>query len=234
MTQDQVLGGAKETLTNLLADFKKKEKQIGEELKKAEYDSLNIQQTIGKCPKCNKGTLKIRKGKYGNFIGCDAYPDCKTIFSLPHNALVKPSKNICKECNYPKITIIRAKKSPMEVCINPECRSRETEEELNAEKNGLKAYPEEGMECPACKKGKMVLRKSFYGSFLGCNNYPTCRTMMKIVDGKVNTTAITSKGPTKKTARKKARKKAKKKNSQKSKTQKDRGKKNNIKKDYPE
>ena len=42
------------------------------------------------------------------------------------------------------------------------------------------------MTCPTCKEGKMVLRKSFYGEFLGCNNYPKCQTMMKIVEGKVD------------------------------------------------
>ncbi|MBU1623057.1 MAG: topoisomerase DNA-binding C4 zinc finger domain-containing protein [Nanoarchaeota archaeon] len=42
------------------------------------------------------------------------------------------------------------------------------------------------MTCPTCNEGKMVLRKSFYGEFLGCNNYPTCQTMMKIVKGKVD------------------------------------------------
>ena len=66
-----------------------------------------------------------------------------------------------------------------------------TEEEQQS--NGDKTYPEEGMKCPACGKGKMVLRKSFYGSFLGCDNYPKCKTMMKIVDGKVDTKPITKK-----------------------------------------
>ena len=58
------------------------------------------------------------------------------------------------------------------------------------------------------KDGKMVLRKSFYGQFLGCDKYPTCKTMMKIVDGKVDTTPVTP--VAKKTSRKKAVKKKKK------------------------
>ena len=38
----------------------------------------------GVCPACGstdrikkKGILKIRKGKYGPFLGCSRYPDCK-------------------------------------------------------------------------------------------------------------------------------------------------------------
>ena len=30
-------------------------------------------------------------------------------------------------------------------------------------------------QCPKCKEGKLVLRKSIYGSFLGCDQYPKCR-----------------------------------------------------------
>jgi DNA topoisomerase-1 len=31
------------------------------------------------CPKCNKGTLLKRKGKFGDFLGCSAFPKCKHI-----------------------------------------------------------------------------------------------------------------------------------------------------------
>jgi len=193
MTPEQVLEEARDVLTKLLDEFKQKELKIGEELKQAQFDSRNAAETIGQCPKCKKGTLKIRKGKFGYFIGCDSYPDCKTIFSLPKNAKIDPTKKECEKCHYPIIKISQARKRPQEVCINPECKSRLTEEEQNAD-DGEKAYPEEGMLCPACQKGKMVLRKSFYGTFLGCNNYPKCKTMMKITDGKVDTKAITQNG----------------------------------------
>jgi len=196
-TQEDVLKEARDILTNLLTDFKEKELEIGEALKQAHYDSRNAAATMGKCPNCKDGILKLRKGKYGEFIGCDAYPKCKTIFSIPRNAIIKSSKKECEKCGFPMIQVIKAKKRPQEVCLNPECSSRQTEEEKNADE-GEKVYPEEGMQCPVCKKGSMVLRKSFYGTFLGCNNYPKCMTMMKIVDGKVNTTPITKKASPKK------------------------------------
>jgi ssDNA-binding Zn-finger/Zn-ribbon topoisomerase 1 len=28
------------------------------------------------CPKCNKGVLEAKKGKYGKFLGCGRWPDC--------------------------------------------------------------------------------------------------------------------------------------------------------------
>lgn len=39
--------------------------------KKKQYEEL-----LGKCPKCDKGYLRIVKGKYGKFIGCSSYPIC--------------------------------------------------------------------------------------------------------------------------------------------------------------
>ena len=35
----------------------------------------------GRCPRCN-GLLVERKGKYGKFIGCSNYPDCKFTQSI--------------------------------------------------------------------------------------------------------------------------------------------------------
>jgi DNA topoisomerase I len=193
MTPEDVLNEAKKVLTNLLDDFKKKEKSIGEELKQAQYDSRQAAETIGKCMNCKEGNLKLRKGKFGEFIGCDNYPDCKTIYSIPKNAKVVPTKKVCDKCGNPMIQVTKAKKFPQTICINQECLSRQTDEEIEAQ-DGEKAYPEEGMKCPACGKGKMMLRKSFYGTFLGCSNYPECKTMMKIVDGKVDIKAITKNG----------------------------------------
>jgi len=51
------------------------------------------------CPKCN-GQLQIKIGRYGKFIGCSSYPDCKFIESLqkPHDTGVD-----CPECHQGKI-----------------------------------------------------------------------------------------------------------------------------------
>ena len=186
---EQVLKGAQDVLTQLLTKFKKQELTIGTALKEAQIETRDVASTIGKCPNCKEGTLKLRKGKYGQFIGCDGYPDCKTIYNIPRNAVVKPSKKI-HESGLPMITIQTGKRT-REVCIDPKYNA--PEEEQNAD-DGEKVYPEEGMTCPNCNKGKMVLRKSLYGSFLGCDNYPKCKTMMKIVDGKVDTNAVSQNG----------------------------------------
>lgn len=68
-------------------------------------------------------------------------------------------------------------------CRNfPECNYKESlsnqrnlEEDLSAkDKKRLKELQAQYPECPECK-GKLVLRKSRFGYFLGCSNYPKCR-----------------------------------------------------------
>ncbi|MBI5390531.1 DNA topoisomerase I [Candidatus Woesearchaeota archaeon] len=173
--EEQVLSEAKELLTKILKEFKAKEKQIGEELAVAERETINEQTTVGKCPKCSEGTLMIRRGKFGRFIACDKYPECKTTFKLPTGSIAKVSEKLCEHCQYPMMLMIRKAKKPQELCINQDCPSKKIDESLVQEK-----------PCPKCKEGKMVLRKSMYGAFMGCNRYPKCRNIERLQNNNNN------------------------------------------------
>ena len=89
-------------------------KAFGEMEKKAP------ESTGEKCPECGND-LVIRKGKFGEFVACSNYPNCKYI-----------------------------KKEEKQV--------------------------KEIMDCPICKKGKIVEKTTRKGKvFYGCNNYPKCK-----------------------------------------------------------
>ncbi|MEK6969959.1 MAG: DNA topoisomerase I [Nanoarchaeota archaeon] len=197
--QEPVLEKAKKFLIQLLADFRKKEKEVGKEILNSIRETADQANYMGPCPKCKVGRLMVRRGKFGRFIGCDKYPDCKTIFNIPRMGKIKFSEKQCEHCNHPIIEVGMGKKRVIK-CVNQECMqpNKETGTGVGNEsgkghgvesgkiENKPLAYPEEGMLCPTCKEGKMVLRRSFYGAFLGCNNYPRCQTMMKIKEGKVD------------------------------------------------
>jgi len=120
--------------------------------------------------------LQIRRGKFGLFIACNRYPDCKTTFGVPQKALVKPAKKICETCNHPFALIIKAKKRPQEVCINPKCPSKlegVTPEKLK-EMEDIDSGKVKKI-CPKCNTGHLKVRKSVYGSFIACDGYPKCR-----------------------------------------------------------
>lgn len=42
-----------------------------------------------KCPKCSE-PMKLRHGRFGAFLGCTKYPDCKGIVNIPHKDDPKP------------------------------------------------------------------------------------------------------------------------------------------------
>jgi len=169
---EKVLDKAKVFLTKLLADFKKKEVQVGKEIIQSVRETRDIQNYIGECPVCKKGKLQIRRGKFGMFIACDQYPNCKTTFKLPANALTKNSDKLCEVCKYPMILVIKKGRRPQEVCINPVCPSKTSKEEEKEVKQIETGKIEK--KCPKCGKD-LVVRKSFYGQFLACPGYPNCR-----------------------------------------------------------
>ena len=165
---EKILHEAEEVLTGILADFKIHEKQVGKELVDTFAKTREALSTVGLCLVCKQGNLALRKGKFGRFIACSKYPDCKTTFSLPASGLAKPTEKVCQHCNHPIIVMIRKAKKPQEVCINPDCPAKKLEGEEKA-----------GTSCPKCDvaklDGKLVLRKSVYGHFLACNRFPKCR-----------------------------------------------------------
>ncbi len=182
--EENVLEKAKKTLTKLLTAFKKKEKEIGKDILKSVKETWDKANYMGSCPKCKEGKLTVKRGKFGRFVGCDKYPDCKTILNIPKKGVVKYLE---KECEHDKYPIVQtgSGRSTRKGCLNPDCKSKTIDADGNeiVKKEG---YKEEGMTCPTCNEGQMVLRKSFYGSFLGCNGYPKCQTMMKIKKGVVD------------------------------------------------
>ena len=172
--EEDVLKEAKESLIKLLTEFKEKQEEIGKELKAANIETRDALTTIGDCPACKVGKLQIRRGKFGQFLACNRYPDCKTTFSLPNNAIIKPNNKLCEICGYPMVQSIRKGKKPLDFCINPDCKSKHVEGNAGKVAKAV-AKGEIEKDCPKCKEGKLVLRKSIYGSFFGCSNYPKCK-----------------------------------------------------------
>ncbi|MEK6906680.1 MAG: topoisomerase DNA-binding C4 zinc finger domain-containing protein, partial [Nanoarchaeota archaeon] len=84
-----------------------------------------------------KGSLAItysRKTKR-QFVACDAYPDCKTIYSLPPNGLIKKSDKSCEKCGFPMLMALRKGKTPWFFCFNKDCETnKQIIEEYNKKK----------------------------------------------------------------------------------------------------
>ncbi len=142
-TKEEVLEEAKKTLTETLNHFREHEQEIGEVLVKATRKTEYKLNTIAECPKCNKGVIQIRNGRFGKFVACDQYPECKNTYSLPANSLIRTQDKKCKECDFHTVLAIRSGKRPFDYCLNQECPPkvewRKEQEKKRAEK-GLPPY----------------------------------------------------------------------------------------------
>jgi DNA topoisomerase I len=142
----EVLKESKKVVTSIAEDMTKHLEAMGKRLADANaivWEQEKEANTMDKCRKCEKGNLRVMYGKkFGRyFVSCDAYPDCKTTYSLPPKGMMKParvSKKValeegieegsldkCKDCGFPMIQSFQRGKAPWKFCFNMECVSNE-------------------------------------------------------------------------------------------------------------
>jgi len=123
--EEKVIEEGKVVLSEILQDFKRKEKEIGGELAEALKSTKLEQNYLGKCPTCG-GNLKIIVSKTSGkrFCGCSNYPKCTQGYPIPQFGSIKPLNKGCKECGLPMI-FVRNGKKVFQMCIDPKCKSKE-------------------------------------------------------------------------------------------------------------
>ena len=116
------------------------------------------------CPECGEA-LKERWGRFGKFIACSAYPECKYKKNLPGSERPEdePTDEKCPTCERPMV-IKHGRFGKFIACSGyPECK---TTKPITL---GI-ACPE-----PSCP-GQLVERRSRKGrTFFGCSAYPDCK-----------------------------------------------------------
>jgi DNA topoisomerase-1 len=144
-----------ELLEKFYENFKRELEEV--ENKIAEIKRETEEETGEKCPICGS-SLIVKWGRYGKFLACSNFPDCK--YSRPlKNEIVEGEK--CPNCG--KEMVIRAGKTGrFLVCIDyPKCK-------------GVKPLST-GVKCPECG-GDLIERRNRKGQvFYACSNYPDCK-----------------------------------------------------------
>ena len=161
---DEIAQG-NDTYVNAISHFEEK----FEPLLETAYEKMpkiEPQKTGEKCPQCG-GDLVIRKGRYGEFVACSNYPECKYIKADPNNKIGQESGDICPNCGAPMV-YKRGRFGDFIACSNyPECKT------ILKDKND-KTNQETGETCPKCGS-PMVYKKGRFGPFEACSNYPKCK-----------------------------------------------------------
>ena len=136
-----------------------------ESLKRADVTHEAIEEL---CPECG-GPLSIRLGRNGRFIGCNSYPTCKYTRNLDGDPKQAEPEVIegrtCPKCNSP-LVLKTGRFGKFVGCSGyPACKHIEP----------LEKPEDSGVQCPECKKGSLIKRKSRFGKlFYSCSTYPTC------------------------------------------------------------
>ncbi len=125
------------------------------------------------CPECGS-KLAIWLGKRGRFIGCTGYPNCKYTRNLNTDGDAATAEIVagrkCPTCES-DLVIKTGKYGKFIGCSSyPNCKFIES----------LDKPVDTGVECPECKKGHLMKRKTRYGTFFyACNQYPDCKYAVK-------------------------------------------------------
>ncbi len=157
-TKENVLKEAKRDLILILKQFKEKDVLIGQRL----VNALNKRDrfVVGKCPECG-GDLRVKRSNKtgGSFIGCDNYPKCTKLFPLTTTRGITPTDEKCPECGLAMIGTKSREKVYLN-CIDPDCKSNEGRFLVG--------------KCPNCGSDLRIMKAR--KQFIGCSNYPECRT----------------------------------------------------------
>ena len=136
---------------------------LAEAVSKAADAPVAYEQTDERCHEC-EAPMVIRWGRFGKFLACSRYPECKGSRPLEHEAEQQVvSDEQCPECSG-AMAVKRSRFGRFLACTRyPECK-------------GKKPFLNKiGIDCPECGGHLVERRARGRGrTFYGCANYPTC------------------------------------------------------------
>ena len=181
-----------------LKDFNK---QFSKDLKAATRNMENIktkeEPTDRVCEKCSK-PMVIKWGRYGRFLACTGYPECKNtqeLASVLSNGaasaagaagaggtvsaeapVIPEDHGTCEKCSSPMV-LRRGRFGPFLACsAYPGCRNTK---KIALDKEGritVTKKPDRILDepCPQCAK-PLAVKDGRFGEFTACSNYPDCK-----------------------------------------------------------
>ena len=176
---DEIAEGKKKwqpVISDFYSDFHDNLLKKYEEINKK--DIMPEQETTEKCDKCG-AAMVMKTSRFGKFLACSAYPDCKNIkngVSSGENGEVKKDKaleelekkyanEVCSKCGA-EMKIKTGKFGPFLACTAyPSCKNIKN----------VSAGDEKEVSCPICQDGHIVKKFSKRGVFYACDNYPKCK-----------------------------------------------------------
>lgn len=135
-----------------------------------EMDKAKPVETGELCPECHS-PLVIKKSKFGEFVACSNYPECKYIKPKEVKPVEILENEVCPKCGKPLVKRT-SKKGEFYACSGfPHCRYIKGQEEENKIEDVIT-----DKVCPKCGN-HLLLKKGRRnkGDFYACSSFPRCR-----------------------------------------------------------
>ncbi len=130
------------------------------------------------CTLCGK-PMVIRWGRHGKFLGCSAFPTCKSTLPLDEKgepATPETTDQKCEKCGS-AMAVKTSRHGKFLACsAYPACKNTKS---LTGETPKVEPTNE---KCEKCGS-PMVIRFSKKGRFMGCSAYPKCRNLKSLPTG---------------------------------------------------
>ena len=160
-----------EVLEEFYGPFSKSLEKAPDNIRSAKKDME--EETDEVCELCGK-KMVIKWGKFGRFLSCSGYPECKNTKELNHKEEASEEADsideVCELCGSPMAIKIGRYGKFLACTAYPECK--------NTKKIGQeKSVPDEPTDevCEKCGS-PMVIKTGRYGRYLACTKYPKCKT----------------------------------------------------------
>ncbi|MFO0794323.1 MAG: type I DNA topoisomerase [Candidatus Brocadiaceae bacterium] len=130
------------------------------------------------CSICGQ-PMVVRWGKHGKFLGCSAFPKCKSTLPLDEKgepAQPETTDQKCEKCGSPMVTKTGRHGKFLACSAYPNCKNTKS---LTGETTKAEPTNEKCEKCGSL----MVIRFSKKGRFMGCSAYPKCRNIKSLPTG---------------------------------------------------
>jgi len=175
----------KDSLLNTLDQFWKK---FEKDLKRAQAEMKDVkameEKTDEVCEKCGS-PMVIKWGRYGKFLACSGYPECKNTRQLQGEGgdggpevHADALKEICPSDGQPMV-LKKGRFGAFLACTRyPECK--QTKRLVRGDDGRMKVETLAPIEekCPDCGSD-LTWRRGRFGAFIACSKYPECKYIKK-------------------------------------------------------
>jgi DNA topoisomerase I len=136
------------------------------------------------CDKCGS-PMVIKFGRYGKFLACSGYPDCKNTRQMEGgeggpDLHPDVAKEVCfTDPAHGPMVLKKGRFGPFLACSQyPECKATKRLVRGPGDKLQVETLAPIDEKCPQCGKD-LMWRRGRFGAFIACSDYPTCKYIKK-------------------------------------------------------